>query len=79
MRESNKSYFDGYNHTLYVEFLEFIARIAVIFFRDSELNEETLEWKVEYILEQLLQPILQKKLVKNRIVIEEFSDSDDDY
>lgn len=79
MKESEKKSLEAYYRTQYVEFLEFIALISVIFFRNSELAEETLTWKIEYILDQLFRRILETEVKKNQIIIEEFSDSDDDY
>ena len=58
--------------------MELIARIADLHFRDSEMDELSLAEKVEYVLDELL-PLVESKRVKQKVVIEEFSDSDDDY
>mmetsp|Transcript_10005 Transcript_10005/g.13607 ORF Transcript_10005/g.13607 Transcript_10005/m.13607 type:complete len:101 (+) Transcript_10005:556-858(+) len=42
VKETEPKSFDSYHNLLFVEFLEFMSRIAVIFFRDSELAEEPL-------------------------------------
>ena len=62
----------------YVEFLELIARCAELYFRDSEMEDLLLSEKVEYVLDDLL-PIVGGSRTKQKMVIEEFSDSDDDY
>ena len=61
-----------------VEFLEFIARIAELFFAESEMEELPLSEKVEHVLDEIL-PVIGAKRTKQQITIEEFSDSDDDY
>ena len=55
-----------------------IARLVDILFKDSELDEAPLDEKLDYILEDLL-PLAGHSFEPNKIVIEEFSDSDDDY
>jgi len=67
-----------YGGVTQVEFLELIARVAELYFRGSEYEELMLSEKVEYILDDLL-PLVTAKRTKQRIVIEEFSDSDDEY
>ena len=62
----------------YVEFLELLARIGELYFRDSEMEDLSLAEKIEYILDDLL-PIVEMERTKQKIIIEEFSDSDDDY
>ena len=62
----------------YVEFLEFLARIAELYFEGSEMEELDLHEKLEHLLDELL-PLVQAKRVKQTTVIEEFSESDDDY
>jgi len=42
------------------------------------MEEEPLNWKIEHILGELL-PLVGGKVIFNRIKIEEFSDSDEDY
>ena len=62
----------------FVEFLEFIARLVDIQFSDSELADMPLAEKLEHILKDLL-ALVKYEIKYNRVVIEEFSDSDDDY
>ena len=60
------------------EFLEFLARIAELYFKGSEMEELELFQKIEYLLDEIL-PLVGAKRVKQVTVIEEFSESDDDY
>ena len=60
------------------EFLEFICRIAELFFKDSELEDLQLHEKLEYLLDDMFKLVGDKR-VKQEIHVEEFSDSDDDY
>lgn len=60
------------------EFLEVIARIAELSFRDSEMEDVELYQKVEHVLDDIL-PVIDAKRIKQVITVEEFSDSDDDY
>lgn len=62
----------------YVEFLELIARIGELYFRDSEMEDLMLSEKIEYILDDLL-PLVEAERTRQKMVIEEFSESDDDY
>ena len=62
----------------HVEFLELLARIAELYFRDSEMEDLQLSEKIEYILDDLL-PLVDMTRTKQKIMIEEFSESDDDY
>ena len=62
----------------YVEFLEFLARIAELYFEGSEMEELELHQKLEFLLDEIL-PVVGAKRVKQTTVIEEFSESDDDY
>ena len=48
-------------------------------FEGSEMEEEPLKWKLEHVLQELMDNIMHQKITRNRIIIEEFSDSDDDY
>ena len=52
-----------YKKLLYVEFLEFLARIAVLYFEGSEMEELELHEKLEYLLDEIL-PIIEAKRVK---------------
>ena len=56
-----------------------LARVAMLMFEGSEMEEEKLSWKLEHVLEVLFGSLLHKKVTRNQIIIEEFSDSDDDY
>ena len=52
-----------YTKLLYVEFLEFIARIADLFFAGSEMAGLELHEKIEHILDEIL-PLVGAKRVK---------------
>ena len=67
-----------YIQITYVEFLEFIARIAEITFKGSELEHLELHKKIGHILDDLL-VVVDCEKVEQKIVIEEFSESDDEY
>ena len=67
-----------YQELKYVEFLEFIARVADLFFTGSEMEGIELHEKIEHILDEIL-PIIEKKRKRQRVYIDEFSESDDDY
>ena len=63
-----------------MDFLEILARVSVCMFEDSEMEEESLQWKLEHILVELFSSMKgNHKIIKNQIIIEDFSDSDDDY
>lgn len=63
-----------------MDFLEILARVSVSMFQDSEMEEESLKWKLEHVLEELFSSMNgNHQIIKNQIIIEEFSDSDDDY
>ena len=47
----------------YVEFLELLARIGELYFRDSEMEDLSLAEKIEYILDDLL-PIVEMERTK---------------
>lgn len=71
----------NYQRLVYKEFLEFVCRVAVIMFEETEMEEIPLSKKVEHILEQMIQHCLGQELTlkKQVTVIEEFSDSDNEY
>jgi len=74
-----KNYQD-YNKLQFVEFLEFIGRLAHGRFKNAsqDLQQQPLATKIEQILDDLLYGYgLTRKEVE--IAIEEFSESDDDY
>ena len=52
-----------YNKLSYVEFLEFLARIAELYFEGSEMEELELNIKLEYLLDEML-PLVGAKRVK---------------
>lgn len=66
-----------YERMNYNEFLEFIARIADIWFEGTEMEEIPLYRKVEYFLERLLK-LVDLQVMRQYTIIEEFSDSDQD-
>ena len=66
-----------YERMNYNEFLEFIARIADIWFEGTEMEELPLYRKVEYFLERLLK-LVDLQVMRQQTIIEEFSDSDVD-
>ena len=43
------------------------------------MAEETLLWKIEHVLSELLRINFNAKLARNVVIVDEFSDSDDDY
>ena len=67
-----------YNKLIYVEFLEFLGRIAELYFAGSEMEDLALWKKLEYLLDELL-PIVGAKRIKQHSEVEEYSDSDEDY
>ena len=78
VNEFDKGSLQEYSKLTYVEFLEFLARVAELYFEDSEMAELDLHVKLEYLLDEIL-PLVSAKRVKQSTVIEEFSESDDDY
>lgn len=67
-----------YKQLKFVELLELIGRIAVMKFKDSEIESLPLAKKIEYILDIMLRLVeIQRKDVN--IVVNEQSESDDDY
>ena len=73
--------FDGQKQYLKlskVEFLEFIARISELYFKESEMEELNLYEKIEYVLDDLFK-LVGAKRVMQEVTVEEFSDSDEDY
>ena len=68
----------AYKKMNFVEFIEFVARLATLIFKDSELEDIPLCEKLEYFFTDIFM-IVDKKYEKNVTVVHEFSDSDDDY
>ena len=54
IEETNPDHTDLYHQLLFVEFLEFLARIAELYFEGSEMEELELSVKLEYLLDELL-------------------------
>ena len=48
-------------------------------FKDSEMAEDTLLWKIEHVLSELFRTNFNAKVARNVVIVDEFSDSDDDY
>lgn len=78
IEETNFEAVQAYKKLQYVEFLEFLGRVAELYFEGSEMEELELYQKIEYLLDELL-PLVDAKRVKQVTVIQEFSESDDDY
>ena len=55
-----------------------IGRVADTYFAGSEMEDLQLAQKIEYLLDEIL-PVIGKSRVKQEIIIDEFSESDDDY
>ena len=53
INEQEKESANKYKKLVYVEFLEFIARLALKLFKGSEMEELTLNQKVETILDYM--------------------------
>ena len=68
-----------YGGMAFVEFLEFIGRIAHFKFKNSpDISGQTLPQKIEYILDDLM-PAFGLTRNEVNIFVEENSESDDDY
>ena len=78
VEETNNEAKTTYQKLIYVEFLEFLGRIAELYFDGSEMEDLALVRKLEYLLDELL-PIINAKRIKQVSIVEEYSDSDDDY
>ena len=63
IEETNPDANQAYHKMIYVEFLEFLARIAELYFEGSEMEEIDLHRKLEYLLDELL-PMVNTKRVK---------------
>ena len=61
-----------------MEFLEFTARLAEVMFKGTEDESLELVKKIEYLLDEIL-PFVGAKREKQKIYIDEFSESDEDY
>ena len=78
VNEQDRRDYAAYERMNYLEFLEFIARISENWFLETELENLPLPNKIEEFLEQML-VLVDAKLVRQEIIIEQFSDSDEDY
>ena len=78
LNEQDQNSISAYDKIRYGEFLEFIARISETWFEGTEMEDIPTYRKIEYFLERALL-LVEKTLVHQEVVIEEFSDSDDDY
>ena len=78
VEESSTEALRQYEKLLYVEFLEFLGRTAEQYFLGSEMEELELHHKIEYLLDEIL-TVIGEERVKQETIIEEFSESDDDY
>lgn len=67
-----------YKRLAFVEFLEFIGRVAEMKYRNSDLEDLSLAQKIEFILDDMLAMVDVKRRDVN-IVIDELSESDDEY
>ena len=63
VEESNLDSIKAYDKMQFVEFLEFLARVAELYFEGSEMEELELYVKLEYLLDEIL-PIVKEKRVK---------------
>ena len=63
VEESDIDKIAAYHKLQYVEFLEFLARVAELYFEDSEMAELDLHVKLEYLLDEIL-PLVSAKRVK---------------
>ena len=61
--EFDKDSLSEYNKLSYLEFLEFLARTAELYFQGSEMEELELNIKLEYLLDEIL-PFVDAKRVK---------------
>ena len=63
----------------FTEFMEFIARCSEKWMQETEMAEIELKRKVEYFLENLFANTIGAEVVYQERIVEEFSDSDEDY
>ena len=78
INELDEKQAQNYRRLTFNEFLEFLARLVTLHFEESELGELPLDEKLEYIISDLL-PLVNFDFKYVRMVVEEFSDSDDEY
>lgn len=53
--ESDETAFASYLKAKFVEFLEIVARLSVLLFEGSEMENDSLQYKLEHVLEQLFE------------------------
>ena len=63
---------------MFLEFLEFIGRVSEKWLEETEMSDLPLYSKIEHFL-GIMVPLVDATLLRQEVVIEEFSDSDDDY
>ena len=64
---------------LFVEFLEFLARLAVLRFSGTELEDYSLKEKLEFVLDDLFTVIDETRTLVEQTDEAYQSESDDDY
>lgn len=68
-----------YKRIQYVEFLEFLGRVAMCKFNGTEMDALPLCTKIEYVLDDILPLVGEKRKEAKRSVADEVSESDDEY
>ena len=76
--DSNSKAANQYRKLTFIEFLEFISRLAFQLFKDTESEELDLDKKIEYMLDDIFAHEKTKR-VEQIAYIHEFSESDEDY
>lgn len=61
--EFDRDSLQEYNKLSYLEFMEFLVRIADFYFEDSEMMELELDKKFEYLLDEVL-PLVNAKRIR---------------
>ena len=79
IRDSDEQGQLQYQRLAFVEFLEFVARLAVMRFSGTELEDYSLKEKLEFVLDDLFRVIGESRVLKEEEDPEEVSESDDDY
>jgi hypothetical protein len=70
--------YKAYNIMVFVEFIEFIGRLAHIKFKGTSESQLPLATKIEVVLDDIMFAFGMTRNDVN-IAVEEFSESDDDY
>lgn len=63
INEQDKDAAHKYNKLVYVEFLEFIARLAMTLFDGTELEEKELHEKIELVLDEIFAYFNMKRVM----------------